>query len=166
VTNVRNSDSRENRQTMISESEFQKALDQANQVKNKFLRLRALAVLSLFRLTGKRRGELAVLPLENFKIEDKSLNVTFILEKKRQDKVLQKLATKSRILAGPLTQNILAYLEYLNKLEPKPKFWLPRAWLSFWHWIHCSSFSQRVIIIDERRSNENLLLSGFWSDNN
>jgi len=127
MTNVRNSDSRMNRQTMISESEFQKALDQANQVKSEFLRLRALAVLSLLRLTGKRRGEIALLPLDNFKNEGKFLNVKFILEKKRKEKILQKLATKSLLLTDPLTQNILIYLEYLNKLEPKPKFWLPRA---------------------------------------
>lgn len=127
MTNVRNSDSRENRQTMIGESEFLKALDHANQLKNEFLRLRALAVLSLLRLTGKRRGEIAILPLMNFKTEDKFLNVTFILEKKRKEKVLQKLATKSLQLSDILTQNIVIYLGYLNKLEPKPKYWLPRA---------------------------------------
>ena len=127
MTNVRNSDSRENRQTMISESEFQDALNRTKEIKNDFLRLRALAILSVLRLTGKRRGEIAILPLENLKLEGRFLNVSFILEKKRKEKVLQKLATKSLPLSDILTQNIMAYLEYLNKLEPKPKFWLPRA---------------------------------------
>jgi len=127
MTNVRNSDSRENRQTMISEIEFQDALNHAKEIKNDFLKLRALAVLSVLRLTGKRRGEIAVLPLQNLKLEGRFLNVSFILEKKRKEKVLQKLATKSLLLSDPLTRNILTYLEYLNKLEPKPKFWLPRA---------------------------------------
>lgn len=127
MTNVRNNDSRVSRQTVITESEFQEALDRAAMIKSEFLRLRAFAVLSLLRLTGKRRGEIAILPLDNFKVEDKFLNVIFILEKKRKDKVLHKLATKSLPLTDPLTQNILVYLEYLNKSEPKPKFWLPRA---------------------------------------
>lgn len=127
MTNVRNSDSRENRQTMISEIEFQDALNHAKEIKNDFLRLRALAILSVLRLTGKRRGEIAILPLENLKPEGRFLNVSFILEKKRKEKVLQKLATKSLQLSDTLTQNIMAYLEYLKKLEPKPKFWLPRA---------------------------------------
>ena len=127
MTNVRNSESRENRQTMISDIEFEEALDRAAQIKNEFLRLRTLAVLSLFRLTRKRRGELAMIPSESFVSEGQNLNVTFILEKKRKKKVIQKLATKSLPLADPLTQNIMSYLEYLSRHKSKPKFWLPRA---------------------------------------
>jgi hypothetical protein len=83
--------------------------------------------LCLLRLTGKRRGEIAILPIDNFKIENEFLNVTFILEKKRKGHVLQKLSTKSLPLAGPLTEHILDYLEYLKSLNPKPKFFLPQA---------------------------------------
>lgn len=127
MTNVRNSDSRENRQTVITENEFQEALDRAAKIKNEFLRLRASAVLSLLRLTGKRRGEIAILPLNNFKVEGNFLNITFILEKKRKEKILQKQSMKSLLLSDHLTENILDYLHYLGKEEPKPKYFLPRA---------------------------------------
>jgi hypothetical protein len=81
----------------------------------------------LLRLSGKRRGEIAVLPLENFKVEKGFLNITFILEKKRKGHVLQKLSTKSVSLTHPLVRPILQYLEYLNNMKPKPKYFLPQA---------------------------------------
>jgi len=46
--------------------------------------LRALAVLSLLRLSGKRRTEIAWIPLENFKVEKDLLTITFTLEKKKR----------------------------------------------------------------------------------
>lgn len=127
MTRVRGSDLRENRQTVIEEKEFEYAIYNAEQNPNEFLRLRACAVLCLFRITGKRRGELAMLPLDNFKTEGRYLNVTFILEKKRKKKILQKLSTKSIPLTDPLVKPILTYLEYLHKQKPKPKFFLPQA---------------------------------------
>jgi site-specific recombinase XerD len=127
MTNVRNSEVRENRQNVITEEEFEEALYNAEQIPNEFLRLRACAVLCLLRLTGKRRGEIAILPLENFKVEKGFLNITFILEKKRKEKTLQKLSTKSVALTHPLVRPILQYLDYLNKQNPKPKYFLPQA---------------------------------------
>jgi hypothetical protein len=78
-------------------------------------------------LTGKRRGEAAILPLGNVKTEDNFLKITFILEKKRKENVLQKLATKSIPLSDPLTKPVVQYLDYLNRQEPKPKWFLPQA---------------------------------------
>jgi hypothetical protein len=115
------------RQKVITEEEFEEALYKAEQIPNEFLRLRACAVLCLLRLSGKRRGEIAVLPLENFKVEKGFLNITFILEKKRKGHVLQKLSTKSVSLTHPLVRPILQYLEYLNNMKPKPKYFLPQA---------------------------------------
>jgi site-specific recombinase XerD len=127
LTFVRNSPLRMERQKVITEEEFEEALNKAEQIPNEFLRLRAKAVLCLLRLTGKRRGEIAVLPLENFKVEKGFLNITFILEKKRKGHVLQKLSTKSVSLTHPLVRPILQYLEYLNNMKPKPKYFLPQA---------------------------------------
>ena len=125
MTNVRGSEFRINRQNVISDEEFEEALYNAEQIPNEFLRLRACAVLCLLRLTGKRRGEIAVLPLENFKVEDDYLKVTFILEKKRKEKMLQKLSTKAIPLTDPYCKPILQYLEYLK--QNKAKFFLPQA---------------------------------------
>jgi hypothetical protein len=84
LTRVRNNSFRESRETVIEESELNRALDQANGISNEYFRLRALAVLSLLRLSGKRRTEISWIPLENFKIENDLLNVTFALEKKKR----------------------------------------------------------------------------------
>ena len=84
MTRVRNNAFRESRETVIDDAELGKALEQANAMKSEYFRLRALAVLSLLRLSGKRRSEIAWIPLENFKIENNLLTVTFSLEKKKR----------------------------------------------------------------------------------
>ena len=134
MTNVRAKDEKKptevesfriNRQNVITDDEFGEAIYNAEQIPNEFLRLRACAVLCLLRLTGKRRGEIAILPLENFRVEKEMLKVTFILEKKRKEKTLQKLSTKSIPLSDPLAKRVLQYLEYLKQI--KAKFFLPQA---------------------------------------
>jgi hypothetical protein len=127
LTNVRGSKERTQRQTVIAETEFQTMLDKAAQIPDEYMKLRALAVSCLLRLVGKRREEIARLRIDSFKAESGFLNITFILEKKRKGTVLQRQATKSIPLTDPLTQPILAYLEYLQKLEPKPMYFLPRG---------------------------------------
>jgi hypothetical protein len=81
MTNVRGK-LREGRETVIGSQELADALNVAKQIPNEYFRLRASAVLSLFRLSGKRRGEIGNIPLEYFKIDGDLLDVTFILEKK------------------------------------------------------------------------------------
>lgn len=139
MTNVRGSKARENRQTVISDREFEEAMNKAERIKDEFFRLRALALLCLLRLTGKRREEVAMLSLDSFKVESGFLNITFILLKKRRGHVLQRQATKTIPLTDPLTKPILDYLEYLNSLEPKPQYFLPRV---------KSVFGYNVIISD------------------
>ena len=84
MTRVRNNAFRENRETVIDDSELGKALEKANTINTEYFRLRAIAVLSLLRLSGKRRTEIAWIPLENFKVENDLLTVTFTLEKKKR----------------------------------------------------------------------------------
>ena len=100
MTRVRNNAFRENRETVIDDNELSKALDQANTIDNEYFRLRALAVLSLLRLSGKRRTEIAWIPLENFKAENDLLAVTFTLEKKkRKHKKCPACSTKNSSLS-------------------------------------------------------------------
>lgn len=140
MTNVRGSELRTQRQTVITETEFEEALYKAMQITDTFLQKRARAILCLLRLTGKRRTEIAILPLSNFKAEKGFLKVTFILEKKRKGHVLQKLSTKSLHLKEPLVKPILEYLDYLKNLKPTPKFFLPRVKSIFGHNIILSDF--------------------------
>lgn len=116
---------RYDRTDVISNSEMQEAIENARQIKDVYFQLRAVAVISLFRLSGKRRGEIAMIPLDNFTEEQGYLVVKFLLEKKRTIAALNKTSTKRFELSDPLTQNVIEYLDYLKTLTPKPKFWLP-----------------------------------------
>ena len=91
MTRVRNNAFRESRETVIDCNELNQALDKANAIKYEYFRLRALAVLSLLRLSGKRRTEISWIPLENFKVEEDLLNVTFSLERRGESIILQKM---------------------------------------------------------------------------
>jgi len=126
MTRVRGSGLRTERKTVIDEAEFQEMLKQTWQIKDTFLRLRATALLCLLRLTGKRRSEMATLELDSFKVENGFLNVTFTLLKKRKETLLTRQATKSIPLTDPLTRPILEYIDYLNNLNARPKFFFPR----------------------------------------
>ncbi len=101
MTRVRGNAFRESRETVIDDAELDKALDQANAIDNEYFRLRALAVLSLLRLSGKRRTEIAWIPLGNFKVENDLLTVTFSLEKKkRKHKKCPACSTKNSSLSA------------------------------------------------------------------
>lgn len=128
MTRVRNSKERVGRKTVISDEELEAILTKANKIQNEFYRLRALAVISVLRLTGKRRGEVAMLELANFKVEDdRYLSITFTLEKKRKGKVLNKQSKKLIPLSDSLTKHILKYLSYLRSIPNPPKYFLPRT---------------------------------------
>ena len=77
LTRVRNNAFRESRETVIDDNELNSALNQAKSIDNEYFRLRALAVLSLLRRSGKRRTEISWIPLENFKVENDLLTVIF-----------------------------------------------------------------------------------------
>jgi hypothetical protein len=70
---------------IVKNNELDSALAKANGISNEYFRLRALAVLSLLRLSGKRRTEIAWIPLESFKVGNDLLNVTFALEKEKAE---------------------------------------------------------------------------------
>jgi len=138
VTFVRGNKLRTERKKVITEDEFKEMLHKATRIKDDkslgaFFRLRALALLSILWLTGKRRGELATLMLDDVKVEGEFLNLTFTLEKKRKGHVLTKRATKSVPLTNEITRHILNYVEYLKKLQPTPKYLFPRVKSVFGH---------------------------------
>jgi integrase len=119
---------------VVQDSELEEMLAKAEALSSEFLRLRALAIVSLLRLTGKRRGEIAMLSLGDFKTsqrengsENEFLEVTFTLENKRKGNVLQRQSTKALPTKDPLTAHIVEYLNYLRRLEPNPKWFLPQC---------------------------------------
>jgi integrase len=86
MTRVRNSEARVTRKTVISAEEFNEVLKTAKMLEGEFFRLRALAVLCILWLTGKRREEIAKIQFDFIKIENNFLNITFELEKKKRRK--------------------------------------------------------------------------------
>jgi len=103
VTYVRGVASRTERKTVVGDYEFQQLLKEAAKIKVEIYRLRALALLCVLRLTGKRRSEIAMLECDSFKIEKGMLDITFTLLKKRKGTVLTKQSTKSIPVSDPLT---------------------------------------------------------------
>ncbi len=134
MTNVRGNVERVERKTVVSDRELTAILNKANKIEREFYRLRALAVVSLLRLVGKRREEIATLELEeNFKIVDnRYLSVTFTLQKKRKGKMLSRQSEKLLPLTDPLVHHILNYINYLRNLPEPPKHFLPRTCLNTW----------------------------------
>jgi hypothetical protein len=99
---------------VVQDLELAEMLAKAETLPNEFLRFRALAVVSLLRLTGKRRGEIAMLLLSDFKISQREngsksefLEVNFTLEKKRRGCILQRQSTKALPMNDPLTAHIV-----------------------------------------------------------
>jgi integrase len=100
VTHVRGLKARIERKQVITDEEFKEMLYKAKQIPETFYRLRTIAVLCILRLTGKRRSEVALLEVSDFKIADSYLHVTFTLSKKRKQTVITKRSTKTIPLSG------------------------------------------------------------------
>lgn len=91
---------------VISESEFKEMLTRAESIKGEFYRLRSLAILSILKRTGKRRGELASLKRENVTIEGDKLLFRFTLEKKKRHfKQCSNCETQDRPTKNPATSH-------------------------------------------------------------
>ena len=112
MTRVRNNAFKESCEIVNRYSELNKALEKANSISNEYFRLRALAVLSLLRLSGKRRTEIAWIPFENLKVENYLLTVTFTLEKKKQN-------TRNTQHAAPKTPALLYSARNVEKSHHK-----------------------------------------------
>jgi len=84
VTNVRGDKVRTERKTVVGDSEFQQMLQAAESIEDKYMQLRAKAVLCILRLCGKRRGEVARIEFDDVKVENNFLHIGFVLEKKRK----------------------------------------------------------------------------------
>jgi len=119
------------RRDVVQPSEFNDMMSRATAQSREFNRLRTQALICLLRFTGKRRGEVTRLELSDFKRGDDILNVTFELLKKRKGSVMSRRVVKGLPLSDPLTAPIIEYLDHLETLKPKPRFFLPRTHVTF-----------------------------------
>jgi integrase len=110
------------RKTVIGDKEIQQELEKAEQIKDEYFRLRARAVIALLE-SGKRRGELAMLEIDDVKTDEAFLYVTFKLEKKRKKKTIAR--TKKYDLTSPYAKIIMEYLAYLKQHYPDAIYVFP-----------------------------------------
>jgi len=127
LTFIRNSKRRKARETVVTEPEFTDMLNKAEKIEDEFFSLRASALLCILRLTGKRRESVAQVKVNDVRVDEPFLKITFTLLKKRKGIVLSKRVTKAIPLADPYTKPIVNYLEFLNNLKPEPMFFFLRV---------------------------------------
>jgi site-specific recombinase XerD len=83
IDDVRGNVLRTDRTDVFQDSVVQEEIGETKWLKDTYLQLRAVALISLLRISGKPRAEVAVITLENFSTNQEYLEIKFILEKKR-----------------------------------------------------------------------------------
>jgi site-specific recombinase XerD len=109
------------RQDVIQAAEFEAMLKAAAQYPYEFLSFRNPAILCVFRLSGKRRGELDQLPRANVWRRDKFLRIRFKLLKKRRAAEV----VKSIPINDPYLKPVLEYTGYLTHYFPNATYYFP-----------------------------------------
>lgn len=112
------------RKDVPGDLEIQRELKNAEKIKDPYLRARAKAIVGLLE-TGKRRGEIAPLLIEDLWTTETLLIVRFTLEKKRRKDLRTIQVKKSFSLENPHAKNILLYLEAVKLAAPDTKFLFP-----------------------------------------
>ena len=112
------------RKDVLSPKEIEEMLRKAEQLEWEYFRLRAKALVSLFR-SGKRRGEVVALEMSDLRVEDGFLYITFTTEKKRKKKVLTIRRTKRYPLSSKYAKYILDYWMWMKKHHPECRFLFP-----------------------------------------
>lgn len=120
------------RKDVLSQKEIEDMLKKASELKGKYFRLRAKALISIFR-TGKRRAEVATLEVSDLEIKGDFLYITFTVVKKRRKKELSTRRTKRFPLKSPYARHIIKYWHHLLKHHPKSRYLFPRGKTVFNH---------------------------------
>jgi len=113
------------RKDVLSEEEIEDMIKRAQQIENEYFRLRALALISIFYKTGKRRAEVACLEVDDLKIKGKYLSVTFTVVKKRKKNVMSVRREKLLPLNDRFTQYIIDYWMWMRKHHPECHYLFP-----------------------------------------
>lgn len=132
---------RKERTSVISDSEFMDTLLKAknDETVPEYYRLRDSAILCIFRLTGKRVGEVCKLKQTDLAVKDGNLSITFTVEKKRKQQILTSRREKQIPLTDSLTSYILEYREWMQKNVGNEIEWLfPRT--------HYSTFTSTLTL--------------------
>ncbi len=149
------------RDTVISKEEFQSSLARIEdrEYPNQFYKLRDKAVLSIFKKTGKRRGEVSRLRLSDISMKDPTLlQITFSLLKKRRGRNSYVNRRDKLLEIDSTVKNIIDYWMFLQTTYPDITVMFPRTF-----WSPCTnkfviqdkSISGRQVLRIVKASNEN-----------
>jgi integrase len=116
------------RREVISEEEFKSMLERA--AKNQphpYYVLRDRALLCILWKTGKRRGEIVQLEVDDLEIDRQAglLHITFTVLKKRKGQTLTLRRTKTLMLDDPYAEPIIEYFKHLRRLCPDSRYLFP-----------------------------------------
>jgi len=114
-----------NRKDVLSEDEIESMIKRAEQLEDDYFRLRALALVSIFYKTGKRRAEVANLEMDDLKVKGKYLSITFTVVKKRKKNVMSTRREKLLPLDDRFTKYIMDYWSYMKRNHPECRFLFP-----------------------------------------
>jgi hypothetical protein len=112
------------RKDVLSMDEVDMMLDRADVIKDEYFRLRAKALVSVFK-TGKRRASVSTLEMDDLEVRGDFLYLTFTVVKKRKKRVLSKRRTKRFPLSSRYAQYILAYWRWMREHHPECKYLFP-----------------------------------------
>ena len=120
---------------IISDKELADLEKKALTILDVYTRLRALALLAIFYLTGKRVSEIAILKISDVTIHSNRVVFKFTLSKKRRKKVQPDGTTKSVKVyetvkktisrKNPLTEHVVNYYEFMQKNHAKSLYLFP-----------------------------------------
>lgn len=116
---------RKARKTVLSNQEINAMIVKAETLSCKYFRLRAKALVAIFRRTGKRRREVATLEMDDIHTTEKTVSLTFTVVKKRKTKVMSNRREKQIPLSNPLVKHIIVYWEWMKKHYPNSKYFFP-----------------------------------------
>ena len=124
MTNVRGFLARVNRKDVISQKELDQMLRKADQLKPEYFKVRAKALISLFK-SGKRRGEVASLAMDDIEAKENFLYVTYTVEKKRKKDIMSLRRRKRFHIESRYAQYIMAYWNWMKQHYPESKWLFP-----------------------------------------
>ena len=122
MTNVQGD--KKHRDDVIRLPEFQEMLEKAgDHEKHPYYLIRDLAILCILWLTGKRADEVASIPLHNVKITGDTLDIAFVVGKKR---TIARYSTRTKAipLEAPYAKPVLDYYNHMMEHHPdcRPRF--------------------------------------------
>ncbi|MFQ5999446.1 MAG: tyrosine-type recombinase/integrase [Candidatus Bathyarchaeia archaeon] len=114
------------RKDVLSEREIDDMITKADKLPHEYFRLRAKAISSIFRRTGKRRREVATLEMDDIMVKGKNLSITFTVVKKRKKSVSSRRREKQIPLSDKCAKYIMEYWSWMKKYHPECKYLFPR----------------------------------------